>query len=221
MWLSSTSLIATEKICQHFRWKMDSMLSQVSLYSIYFGGLFSRDGDMLQTIIHWLNLHVFLYHMTLLSVEKPKRSHVGTQIPPSPKHLHSSSHICTVWACFLLSHANLWHAAGPLPGNHMWTTFDRKHIHESIISFMKVYGAYRRRKRHTGWMHPELPELMSTVSGLWLFWWRHVASTTVEDRRRFTHLSGAEVQGSQLQLINIPGPCIGSTFGCQFDPRTA
>ena len=41
-----------------------------------------------------------------------------------------------------------------------------------------------------------------------------LALHAVEDRRRVTHLSGAEGQGSQLQLINMPGSRTGSTHGC-------
>lgn len=66
---------------------------------------------------------MFLCHLALLADDS---GHVGTQIPPPPNHLHSSSHICMVRACFLLSHANLWHAVGPLPGSHMWTTLEQE-----------------------------------------------------------------------------------------------
>lgn len=85
-------------------------------------------------------------------------------------------------------------------------------IFSSDIHLCERHGAQtRRHSKHD--IRRAARAIMSTVSGLWLLWWRHVANTTVEGRRRVTHLSGAEGQGSQLQLINIPASHTGSTYG--------
>lgn len=102
--------------------------------------------------------------------------------------------------------------------------FNWKHFHERSSSDNQLYKSiWSLKQEETAYMADASRAARANVNGVWImafFCWRHAANTTGEDRRRVTHLSGAEGQGSQLQLINIPGSHIGCTYGCQLDPHT-
>lgn len=95
--------------------------------------------------------------------------HMGTQVPPPSKHLHSSSHICNVRARLLLSHANLWHAE-PLPGNHMWGRIcNWEHIHEGSSSDNKLYETiWSLNKEETAYVPDVSRAARANVSSVWI-----------------------------------------------------
>lgn len=112
---------------------------------------------------------MFLYHLALLAVEKPRTTqamwaprfllHQTTCTPPRTSAWSEPVSFCltltcgTQWALYLAATC----------GRHL----NRKHIHESDSSDDQLYESiWSLQEEETGWMHPELPELMSTVSGL-------------------------------------------------------
>ena len=94
--------------------------------------------------------------------------HMGTQILPPSKHLHPSLHICNIWACLTLSHANRG-----TQGLYLATTCGRlcnwEHIHEGSSSENQLYETiWSLEEEETAYIADVSRAARANVNSVWI-----------------------------------------------------